>query len=361
VLSAKNVRIIGSGLIGTSIALALKPVVNSIQMLDNDPGEQDLANSLIGGNSFLTSTGTLLQPDLVIIATPQREIFDLLLAEYTQNPESMFMDIGGIKSELIDKVEELPDLARRFCSSHPMAGREFSGSISAQADLFQGRAWVVIPNRFTTDEITSTVTEIVAALGATAYFLNSSDHDRAIAEISHLPQIISSVLGATLSEVSDKALEISGTGLRDVSRLASSSGQLWADLLINNRNQLLPIVEIYREKLDEIYEAINRQDDIKIKELFSEAARNRARIPGKHGAKVRDYTYLPVVIEDRPGQLAALFQECAQADVNVEDLAIEHSPGQQSGLITLALSSQDAETLKVHLVKRGWNAHIPRK
>lgn len=83
-------------------------------------------------------------------------------------------------------------------------------------------------------------------------------------------------------------------------------------------------------------------------------------IPGKHGGVARKYTYLPVVIEDKPGQLAALFDECAEAQVNVEDLSIEHSPEQYTGLITLALSQNDAEKLYRHLLKEGWSAHSPR-
>jgi prephenate dehydrogenase len=83
-------------------------------------------------------------------------------------------------------------------------------------------------------------------------------------------------------------------------------------------------------------------------------------IPGKHGGAARNYTFLPVVIEDKPGQLAALFDECAIAQVNVEDLSIEHSPEQFTGLITLALSKNDAEKLHQHLLNKGWRAHAPR-
>ena len=83
-------------------------------------------------------------------------------------------------------------------------------------------------------------------------------------------------------------------------------------------------------------------------------------IPGKHGGVARNYTFLPVVIEDKPGQLAALFDECAAAQVNVEDLSIEHSPEQYTGLITLALSQSDAVKLYEHLLEQGWRAHAPR-
>jgi prephenate dehydrogenase len=94
--------------------------------------------------------------------------------------------------------------------------------------------------------------------------------------------------------------------------------------------------------------------------VIAAGQKGRARIPGKHGGKAREYTYLPIVIEDKPGQLAALFDECADASVNVEDLTIEHSPGQFTGLITLALSEADAQKLTEHLKINGWSVHSPR-
>jgi prephenate dehydrogenase len=112
------------------------------------------------------------------------------------------------------------------------------------------------------------------------------------------------------------------------------------------------------EDLEELQSSLNRPEAIE--EFIKNGNRGRAMIPGKHGGVARNYTFLPVVIEDKPGQLAALFDECASAGVNVEDLSIEHSPEQYTGLITLALSQSDAEKLFDHLLQRGWSAHSPR-
>jgi prephenate dehydrogenase len=98
-----------------------------------------------------------------------------------------------------------------------------------------------------------------------------------------------------------------------------------------------------------------------IAQLIAQGRAGKALIPGKHGGKAREYFYLPIVIDDKPGQLGAIFNECAAMDVNVEDLNIEHSPGQLSALITLALSQSDAEKLSTHLTSIGWNVHPVRK
>lgn len=339
---------------GTSLGLALKQRGYCVEISDSD------ANAAILATSLISSDVTDGKADLIVVAVPPEKIFEVLLTEYKHNSKSTFIDIGGIKSELLQQVEKFPALAQRFCSTHPMAGREFAGPESAQADLFEGRAWILVPTSQTMQSVTAAVSSLIQELGATNYTLSAKDHDAAIAGISHLPQIVSSVLGACLNQVTDQALLLAGAGLRDVTRLASSSAELWSSLLLENRQQLLPILKHYQEALATIAEALNRQDAKAIKEIFTLGNAGRARIPGKHGAKVRDYTFLPVVIEDRPGQLAALFEECANAHVNVEDLSIEHSPGQETGLITLALSLKDALTLQRHLLKRGWAAHAPR-
>jgi prephenate dehydrogenase len=102
-------------------------------------------------------------------------------------------------------------------------------------------------------------------------------------------------------------------------------------------------------------------DPAQIASLIAAGRSGKALIPGKHGGKAREYSYLPIVIDDKPGQLGAIFNECAAMDVNVEDLVIEHSPGQLSALITLALSHNDAEKLSAHLTSIGWNVHPIRK
>jgi prephenate dehydrogenase len=94
--------------------------------------------------------------------------------------------------------------------------------------------------------------------------------------------------------------------------------------------------------------------------LVESGRRGRAAIPGKHGGKARNYTYLAIVIEDKPGQLAAIIESCARAKVNIEDLAIEHTPGQETGLITLAFSPEDSVIVAAHLDKEGWKVHPSR-
>jgi prephenate dehydrogenase len=198
-------------------------------------------------------------------------------------------------------------------------------------------------------------------MGSTIYELDAQTHDSVIAAISHLPQILSSALGASLKDIDIQALNLAGQGLRDVSRLADSDPDLWSGLLLGNSKEVLPKISEVINRLSKLASAIEKNDQSLVKQFLAEGREGRNRIPGKHGLGKRDYTYLPIVIDDKPGGLARIFNECAEINVNIEDLSMEHSPGQAVGLVTLALTSDDAIKLQKHLVSKGWLAHAPRK
>jgi prephenate dehydrogenase len=201
-------------------------------------------------------------------------------------------------------------------------------------------------------------TELIELVGGHLITLGSREHDQAVALVSHLPQLVSSLLAKQLLAGEESWIELAGSGLRDTTRIAGSDAKLWREIITANRDALTPLLTSLQRDLASLISSIG--DESAVAELIESGQKGRTRIPGKHGGKAREYTYLPIVIEDKPGQLAALFEECAKADVNVEDLTIEHSPGQFTGLITLALSSEGASKLSEHLKSRGWSVHSPR-
>lgn len=346
----KSVRIIGSGLIGTSIALALRGRGISIQMVDRDLKAQKLATDLVSGVD-------LADPDLIIISASIRENLHLIVKALNENPRSIVIDVASVKSNLIDEVQKLSEAASNFISSHPMAGRELSGAQSARSDLFAGRAWIGIRSDYASAQATNYLNQLIDICGASLYWLSSIEHDETVAAISHLPQIISSALAHSLYKEGVESFNLAGQGLRDVIRLAGSNPNLWSELLIENRNVLQKYLKSIVESLDQFRAAIDSGNLSKVEELFLVGNQIHASIPGKHGGKNRNYAFLPIVINDEPGQLAKIFNECAKINVNVEDLSIEHSPGQQTGLITLAVSEKDGENLSKHLEQAGWNVH----
>ena len=347
-----RVRIVGSGLIGTSIGLGLVQGGIAVEMIDSDPRSQSLANDLIGGVGVAA-------PELVVLAMPTSQLAVVIKREIDLNPHCTFIDVGSVKGEVELQVKAFPALSRRFLPTHPMAGREIGGAGSARADLFQGRSWILTPSEDIEPNSKALVLELISLLGATPIELSAVDHDRAVAKISHLPQVAASLVAKQLIDTQTEWMELAGQGLRDTTRIAGSDELLWKEIIFSNRTELQQLLINLQRDLGVMIDAL--EDPEKIASLIAAGRAGRALIPGKHGGKAREYSFLPIVIDDKPGQLGAIFNECAAMDVNVEDLNIEHSPGQLSALITLALSHSDAEKLSSHLISIGWNVHPIRK
>ena len=347
-----SVRIVGSGLIGTSIGLGLVQQGIKLQMVDADSKAQSLANDLVGGV-------VVVDPDLVVLAMPTSQLSVVIEVENQLNPQSTFIDVGSVKSEVLLYVEGISGMSRRFVPTHPMAGREIGGAGSARADLFQGRSWILTPSTDLEESSKELALELIALVGATPVELTAADHDRAVAKISHLPQIAASLIAKQLTGTPTEWMELAGQGLRDTTRIAGSDESLWKEIIHSNRAELEQLLINLQNDVAKMIDSLNNPEAIA--KLIAQGRSGKALIPGKHGGKAREYWYLPIVIDDKPGQLGAIFNECAAMDVNVEDLNIEHSPGQLSALITLALSESDASKLSSHLTSIGWNVHPIRK
>lgn len=345
-----RVKIIGSGLIGTSIALALKTKGIAIQMVDKEAQSERLANDLVNGE-------VISDPDLVIVSASIDVNLNLISQSLKSHPRSIVLDIASVKSNLLDEVLKLSDNPENFISSHPMAGREVSGAQSARSDLFVGRAWIGITSPNTSELAKELLTELVSFCGSSLYWLTAKEHDQTVAAISHLPQVLSTALAYTLDKKEVKSINLSGQGLRDLLRLSGSNPKLWSELLLANKEALDSYLSEMNQSISAIRESLANNDRKTLEDIFTTGNKVYESIPGKHGGQNRNYSYLPIVIEDQPGQLAKIFDECAKIKVNIEDLSIEHSPGQQTGLITLALNEIDAEKLSNHLQSVGWNVH----
>jgi prephenate dehydrogenase len=337
------------------MALGLKNAGYELSIEDEDPAAEAIAQSLLG------QVGEGAEPEFVVIATPISTI-PLLVSEAMERfSRATVIDIGGLKSEVIAEVEKFPDIAARFCATHPMAGREISGPLAARGDLFEGRIWITTPTNRSSALTLARSSEVIAALGGKQVMLNAQEHDEAIAGVSHLPQVVSSLLSATLIDISDRDISLAGQGLKDVSRLAASNPRLWGELLHGNSEAVLLFLKIFAQHLDDLSTSLQNDDLRKTEEILGLGRENHARIPGKHGGKRRDYWFLPIVIADKPGQLAKIFDACALVGANVEDLTIEHTPGQESGLVTLALSKADSDKVFTQLNSDGWKVHQPRE
>ena len=352
-----KVGIVGGGLIGTSIALKVAKSGGLVRIIDRNGAHARVANELIG--SALLSED--VRPELVVVATPVDSISQVVVEQLLLNPDATVIDTGSIKTkvqvEVWTKLEEMTRTAEfaRFVPTHPMAGRELSGPDGARSDLFEGRAWAITPHGKGDGHAVDATKAFISAMGAAAYLMSAQEHDRQVAMTSHLPQVLASALAGILVE----PLDLAGQGLRDMTRLANSDISMWQPILAGNAEMIAPL-------LDQIIKSINelRNKNFSVESVLAfmeQGARGAGKVPGKHGGVPRHYGALSVVIPDEAGQLARLFIDCADAKINIEDLRIEHSPGQETGLISLYVNPGDLSTLNNHLSTLGWHSTVMSK
>ena len=352
-MAISSVKIVGSGLIGTSIGLALSARGIAVQMSDVDPTASVLAQFLVGSSTSVEPGHAF---DVVVLALPPSAFKQALTKEIELNTSSTFVDILSIKTKPLLEVQSLGDISYRYVGTHPMAGREVSGPQSARGDLFDGRTWIIASGESTSQTSKDLASELITLCGAIPVHMTPEEHDQAMALISHTPQLLASVLASQLVGSNPQWLGLIGQGFKDFTRIADSDAMLWREIISENAENILPVLRNFRQKLEEIESDLSSPSSTQ--SIIEAGNAGRKLIPGKHGSMARTYIYLHIVIDDRAGQLAAIFNDCAKADVNIEDVSIEHTPGQNTGLVTLSILDLDkAKFLEEFLGSTGWKVH----
>lgn len=347
------VRIVGAGLLGTSIGLALMERGVDVQLADASPANLRTAVDYGAGRPASPTDA----PVLVVVCVPPDVTATAVAAELERYPEATVTDVASVKRAILAELAILSNGLDRYVPGHPLAGRERSGPSAGRADLFTGRPWVLCPHPALAADRLADVEALLSDLEASVVHLDVAAHDQAVALISHAPQVVSSLLAARLVDAPAWAINLAGGGLRDTTRIAASDPELWLRIFEANTESVLAILVAYRNDLDLVIGALGdlqapgaRRE---ISQTLGAGNAGVARIPGKHGVDER-YTTLTVVIDDRPGQLAALLTEVGEIGVNLEDLRLEHSPSARVGLVELSVQPPQAARLSSELTSRGW-------
>jgi prephenate dehydrogenase len=356
-----RVRIVGTGLIGTSLGIALSRAGYEVTLEDPSPTAAALARDLGAGS--LTEAG-MDAPDLVVVAAPPDVTGAVVAAELAAWADAVVTDVASVKVAVLADVRARGADLTRYAGSHPMAGRERSGAVAARGDLFDGRAWVVVPHETSSPRAVELVREAATAAGGTVSTMSPREHDAAVAAVSHVPQIAASLVASRLRDLTDPAVALAGQGVRDVTRIAASDPQLWTQILVANAPAVRGVLARLRSELGEVITALDvvvDGDGVGAREVLARVVAHgnagHARIPGKHGAPPTAYSVVVVMVPDRPGELARLLHDVGDAGVNLEDLHLEHGLGQPFGLAEISVLPSVAERLEEELQKRGWQLH----
>jgi prephenate dehydrogenase len=339
------VLVIGCGLIGTSVALALRDLDVPVHLRDASASHVEIAVSVGAGVADPVEA-----PALVVVAVPPAAVVDTVRSALAEFPAAVVTDVASVKASICAAVSD-----PRFVGGHPMAGKERSGPMAASKLLFEGRAWAVVPTAGTDPSAVALVEQVATSVGAVIRRMDAASHDRAVALVSHVPHLVSALTAGLLTEAESDDLALAGQGLRDVIRIAGSDRGLWVDIIGSNADQVGAILDALAARLDDLRAAVHAGDG-SVAEHLDRGRDGVRRVPGKHGEHPTALGGVFVSIDDTPGELSRLFSDIGAAGINIEDMRIDHELGRLVGVVEVVVQDAVADELHTALTTRGWAA-----
>lgn len=348
-----TVRIVGAGLLGSSIGHALRARGVDVTLDDASPAQLRLAIDYGAGRAARPDDA----PELIVVAVPPDVTADVIARELAAHPGVVVTDVASVKLQPLRDLQQRGIDLTHYIGSHPLAGRERGGAIAARADLFIGRPWVVCRDGETSAADLALVEGLALELGAVPVEMSPEEHDRSVALVSHVPQLVASLLAGRFVDAPGPALGLAGQGVRDTTRIAASAPELWVQILGANAAPVVDVLDALASDLAAVADALRAPDAPGARRAVADTIRRGnegvERLPGKHGQNRRFESFV-VMIDDTPGQLGRLFGELGELDVNVEDLRLEHSPGAQFGLAEISVVPDAVRRATEGLLARGW-------
>ncbi len=358
-----DLLIIGCGLIGTSIGLALRDAGGwDVTLADLDPGRMVRAGDRGAGRPWDGQEPAAV----VLVAAPTFATAAVLVEAQRRNLGVSYTHVSSVQVGVQAEVESLGGQPSSLVGGHPMGGNERSGPDAADAGMFAGRPWVLCPSPASSAEAKQAVWTLAAACGGIPVELTSTAHDAAVALVSHLPQVTASLLAGALLGADASVVALAGPGLADTTRIAASNAELWVDLLSANAAGVAPLLHRLAGELTAVAAALDQLAGpdgapshpaalAVVRAALACGQAGRALIPIKRGALEERFARVPVAVPDRPGQLAGLLVAAADAGVNVEDVRVEHVPGRPRGVIELLVDRDASDALAAVLGAHGWD------
>ncbi|HWG00464.1 MAG TPA: prephenate dehydrogenase [Trebonia sp.] len=353
-----RVLVIGTGLIGTSVALALRARGGHVWLSDADPDTARLAAGLGAGTVVPHLRDAKGVADVAVLAMGPDVVAESLALAQEWGVADWYTDVASVKSLPVAAARSRGCDLRTYVPGHPMAGRERPGPGAARADLFLGRTWALCPLPETAPAAVAAVAALASACGADVVTTDTLTHDRWVALVSHAPHVVAAAMAARLAAPSaaGEALRLAGQGLRDTTRIAAGDTGLWTQILSANAAPVAEVLAAVAADLAAAAAALAEADSPALSRLLDQGRAGVGRLPGKRGDTGSAFAVVQVVIADQPGELARLFGAAGAAGVNVEDVRIEHSPGHPAGVAEISVRPDQVAALLAAVTAGGWSA-----
>src|SRR3984893_2537493 len=357
----RRVALIGTGLVGGSIGLALVRDETEVLACDADHSRALRAKELGAVSEVASSVAEAVEGvDAVVVAVPVGHVAEVVVAALDAGAP-LVTDVGSVKTPVVHAVERArPALAARFVGGHPMAGSEQEGLDGADAELFHGATWVLTPTPDTDPDVFGALRALVVSLGAEVVAVTPEHHDALVAVVSHVPQLAASTLMDVAAEQGEQhatLLRLAAGGFRDMTRIAASHPGIWPDICVANRDAIVAALDEYVGALARVRALVDVGDRDGLLDVLQRARRARRTLPV--GATVSGpLVELRVPVPDRPGVLAEVTTLAGRLGVNIADLEIDHSMEGQAGVLVLVVAEAGAADLERGLEELGY--HVSR-
>jgi prephenate dehydrogenase len=346
--------VVGTGLIGGSIALALRQRGWHVAGIDADP--ERLREALESG--VLDQIGDDPQAQVIFIATPAAYVAEearRILQTPGRRSDAVVTDVSGVKTAIVAAADH-----PRFIGGHPMAGSEQVGLGGADADLFEGAVWVLTPTAETDLTAFTDLQSVVIALGADILVLSPEDHDRLVAVVSHVPHLVAATLmnaAATGAEADGSLLRLAAGGFRDMTRVAAGHPGIWPDICSENAGAIVPALDALLDELTAMRDRVASGDREALLGVLQHASAARRNLPARI-VRPDDLSELRIPVPDRHGVLAEITSLAADAGISIYDIEIAHSAEGPRGVLILVVDTAEVERLRAAIEHRGYRVRM---
>lgn len=360
-----RIAIAGLGLIGASLAAALRQAYPGIRLFGADIDERTCEIAVVKGwvdgataPDAPAFRDFVLQADLAVVATPvdASESILRLLAEW--GFEGVITDTASTKAHLAQVASEILPHPHNYVPGHPMAGSEVNGIEGARPDLFKGAYWILCPDASTPPEHFTRLHELVTGMGARVIALKREDHDQSVAIVSHVPHFMASSLMQLASRHADKdrsLMRLAAGGFKDSTRIAAGSPELWCGIAFDNAPAIQAGLEEMRQIIGTFSDALATGDRVGLTRLLAQAAEARRALPAAWVPSTEDLLEVRIPMEDRRGVVAEVTTIASSAGCNIQSIEIDHIT-EDSAVLSLILTDEgDVGKLSTSLIKAGFS------
>jgi prephenate dehydrogenase len=350
-----RLAVVGTGLVGTSVALAAGRTGTRSRGFDLDSGVLESAAARGALEPATSLAEAVADAELVVVAVPVGVAAAVVREVLDATASAVVTDVASTKRQLASIAEP------RFVPGHPVAGGATGGPSRAAADLFDAATWFLTPTDDSAPESVELVERFVGSLGARAVRTDAAAHDRLLAVTSHLPHALANLLMlrvAAAAEEDDAPLAFAGASLREMTRLAGANAAVWSDIFLGNADEIASALVGLRGLLDELEQALRRGDRASLEASIATAAAARERLESfAYDTEPAQLNRIRVRVPDRPGVLARITQILGAAQINLEDFELRHVSPEYGGVLVLLVAGADnAERARELLRREGFAA-----